>query len=151
MLTHRLARPEDADALLAIAREAYAGYIPAIGRRPAPMDADYAAHIRDDTVFVLSDGAVGELAGFAVVIDTGEGFVLDNLAVAGAWRGRGCGARLIALVEAFIAARADRYTLYTNAVMTRNAAWYRRLGFRETGRATVDGFDRIFFEKTLSR
>ncbi|MFC7608014.1 hypothetical protein [Teichococcus aestuarii] len=41
----RPARPEEAEALAALVGRAYAAYLPVIGRRPAPMDDDYAARI----------------------------------------------------------------------------------------------------------
>ena len=40
-------------------------------------------------------------------------------------------------------------SLYTNAKMTRNLDWYVKLGFVETRRIREDGFDRVYFEKTL--
>ena len=34
--------------------------------------------------------------------------------------------------------------------MTENIALYARTGWTETGRANQDGFDRVFFRKTLA-
>ena len=41
--------------------------------------------------------------------------------------------------------------LYTNAVMLENARLYEHLGYVEVGRRMQDGFDRVFFEKELTR
>ena len=41
----RPALPGEAPLLAALAERAYAHYVPVIGRRPAPMDDDYAARI----------------------------------------------------------------------------------------------------------
>ena len=39
--------------------------------------------------------------------------------------------------------------LYTNEVMVENIALYRRLGYVETGRKQVAGYDRVYMRKTL--
>ena len=40
--------------------------------------------------------------------------------------------------------------LYTNAKMRENLALYARLGWREVDRRTESGFERVYFEKTVS-
>jgi hypothetical protein len=42
-----------------------------------------------------------------------------------------------------------RYRLYTNGVMTENIGWYQMLGFVEINQRRENGFNRIYFEKTL--
>lgn len=143
----RPATPADAPACRRIARAAYAPYVPLIGRQPAPMLADYAAHIARDTVFVLAiDGAA---AGYSVILQDGPDYWLDNIAVAPGHQGHGLGRRLIEHAEAWLAARTDRYRLYTNQAMTANARWYDALGFTETWRGEVDGYARIYYQKRL--
>ena len=39
--------------------------------------------------------------------------------------------------------------LYTNVLMTENFALYERLGFRETGRVSEQGFERLYMAKAL--
>jgi hypothetical protein len=39
--------------------------------------------------------------------------------------------------------------LYTNAKMTENLSIYPRLGYIEVSRHSEDGFDRVYFEKSL--
>lgn len=143
----RPAIPADAAACRAIARAAYAPYVPLMGRAPAPMLADYARHIARDTVFVLdTDGAP---AGYSVILLDGDAYWLDNIAIAPGHQGHGLGRRLIGHSEAWLARRTDRYRLYTNQTMTANARWYRALGFTEYWRGEVDGYARIHFEKRL--
>ena len=48
-----------------------------------------------------------------------------------------------------MAADLSLLTLYTHETMVENIAFYTRLGFRETGRRTDDGFRRVFMEKRL--
>jgi len=40
--------------------------------------------------------------------------------------------------------------LYTNVLMTENLEYYPRLGFEKTRRISVDGFERVYFEKRLT-
>jgi hypothetical protein len=39
--------------------------------------------------------------------------------------------------------------LYTNEAMTENLGYYPRRGYRETHRATQNGYRRVFFSKVL--
>lgn len=148
MIPHiRMAEAVDAEILQDIARKAYTPYIAVMRQVPAPMVADFAAHIRSDTVFVSElDGVVG---GYAIVLCTADEFWLDNIAVVPEWQGCGIGRTLITAVEDWLKRRTDRYQLYTNVKMAKNILLYRKLGFVETDRRVVDGFDRIYFEKRL--
>ena len=49
----RPARPEEAPLLAAIVERAYGPWVPVVGRRPFPMDDDYAARIAAGEAFVL--------------------------------------------------------------------------------------------------
>ena len=66
----RLARPEDADALRRIVREAYTHYIERIGKPPGPMLDDYAKRIKDGQAWVLE--VDGTIAGLVVLEDDGD-------------------------------------------------------------------------------
>jgi GNAT superfamily N-acetyltransferase len=144
----RRATPDEAGPVAALMAEAYAPFVDVIGRRPAPMDDDYAARIAAGTVHVaLVDDRI---AGAAVLLPEGDALWLETVAVAPAWQGRGIGRRLVALAESEAARRGfGRVRLYTNAAMTANRALYPRLCYRETARAIEAGFDRVFFEKPV--
>ncbi|MBP0483412.1 GNAT family N-acetyltransferase [Sagittula sp. M10.9X] len=146
-LSIRPATPADAPRVREITEAAYARYIPRIGRRPAPMDADIAAQIVAGALQVLETGTV---LGAVVCYPDGDAMHLETLAVAPEATGQGLGRALIAHVETQ-AARLGlaKVTLYTNAKMTENLAIYPHLGYSEVGRRTEDGFDRVFYEKTL--
>ncbi|WP_343563053.1 GNAT family N-acetyltransferase [Kiloniella sp. b19] len=150
----RSANDDDLPAIQAIAEEAYAVYVPAIGKKPAPMVADYARHLQQDTCFVAEDQDRSVL-GYAVVFfldGAGEdkGYWLDSIAVAPEAAGQGLGSRLIDRVEAFLlSAGARSYQLYTNRFMTANVGWYQRLGFEITDEREEQGYQRIYFRKKL--
>ncbi len=144
----RPATAADLAAIRALVEAAYAPHVAAIGRRPAPMDADYAAHIAAGEAFVLEDGGV--LAGLVVWRAEAEHGFVDNVAVDPARQGRGIGRRLLDFVEA----EAKRLglpelRLYTHARMTENLTLYPRLGWEETERRAEAGFDRVFFRKPV--
>ena len=66
----RPARAEEAAAIKALVERAYAPYVPLLGRRPAPMDDDFAARIAHGQAHVLErDGAIVALA---VIEDRGD-------------------------------------------------------------------------------
>ncbi|SDE18911.1 GNAT family N-acetyltransferase [Limimaricola pyoseonensis] len=144
----RPATAADAAEVRDCARRAYARYVAAIGREPAPMTADYAALIAAGEVHVAA-GPDG-LMGFVVFREDDGHMLLENVAVRPEAAGRGLGRRLIGRCEA--AARdlgLPEIRLYTNARMADNLAIYPRLGYAETGRRHEDGFDRVFFAKRL--
>ena len=155
-------RSGDRADLVRIAGEAYAQYIPRMGKPPAPMLADFAKHLRDDTVLVAiaseathgttggeTGNSEGQVIGFAIVLEKTDGYWLENIAVADGWRGRRVGKQLLTAVEKHVRGKADSYHLYTNVAMTENIAWYAGLGFTETERRTEAGYKRVFFCKTL--
>jgi ribosomal protein S18 acetylase RimI-like enzyme len=77
--------------------------------------------------------------------------LLENVAVAPAWQGRGIGRALIGFAEDRARALGlDEITLYTNEEMTENLALYPTLGYEEVERRSEDGFRRVFFRKRLS-
>ena len=101
----RPAMPEDAAVLGAIAQAAYQPYIAEIGRKPAPMVADFDAHIGKDICLVL--WLAGKIAGYAIILDRAEGYWLENIAVHPEHHKKGLGTALIEAVEAVICPRAD--------------------------------------------
>ena len=97
MITIRLAAEADAPALRSIAVAAYQGYVPRIGRAPAPMTADYAAAARRGQACAAIED--GQMAGFIILASRPGYLLLENVAVQPAAQGRGIGARLLAMAE----------------------------------------------------
>ena len=151
----RTATLSDAGALSAVAEEAFAAAQHALGRRPAPMDADFPHAIAHRRVLVADDASGSSALPLGYIVfdakcPNDQGGFIDAVAVRPAAQGRGIGRHLIALAEAEMReADAAVVRLYTNAAMTGNLALYPSLGYRETGRARQSGFDRVFFEKAL--
>jgi ribosomal protein S18 acetylase RimI-like enzyme len=129
----RPARLDEVNALHRLAELAYTPWEAIVGRRPLPMDDDYAARVRAGQAWVLDEG--GEIAALAV-LEPGEGWVvLENVAVHPERQRAGLGQRMIAFAADEARRRGAReLRLYTNALMAANLALYARLGFRETWR-----------------
>src|SRR3546814_3448792 len=85
-----------------------------------------------------------------LVLEPGDGFLLlDNIAVDPAHHGRGLGKRLMDFTEEEARRQGYRFIeLYTNEVMVENIARYRHLGYVETNRVRVAGYDRRSEEHT---
>lgn len=149
MVILRPAAEGDVPALRVIAAAAYEGYVPRIGRAPAPMTADYAQAVRSGNAWVAEDH--DDVVGFVILIPQPGYLLLENVAVLPAAQGRGIGAQLLALAEELAhRLRLGEIQLYTNEAMTENLAYYPRHGYTETGHAEQDGFRRVFFRKRLT-
>lgn len=142
------ARREDAPTIRQIALSAYTPYIRRIGRKPAPMVADFPALIMAEEVWTLSE--IAETFGFIVMRSVGESLHIENIAVHPARHGEGHGRALLEFAEDEARRRGHRVmTLYTNEKMRENLSLYAALGWWETGRREEGGFRRVFFEKPV--
>ncbi|MBT9244980.1 GNAT family N-acetyltransferase [Gemmobacter fulvus] len=143
-MTPRRATATDLPLVQACITAAFAPFVAQIGRRPAPMDADHAGQIAAGQVWLV-DGP-GVMACFAKP----GAMELDILAIAPEAQGRGLAAGLVAQCEALArSAGLPVVELYTNAAMAGALRLYPRLGYAEIERRQDQGFDRVFFRKTL--
>ncbi len=144
----RGATPDDFARIGAIARAAYAKYVPRMGREPAPMVADYGAEIATNRVVVIE--VAGIVSGYMIAWTQADAYFIDNIAVDPKCQGSGLGRRLIdhAVAEA---ERLDlpALRLYTNVAMSENLSMYAHIGFVETHRATEKGFHRAYMHRSL--
>jgi ribosomal protein S18 acetylase RimI-like enzyme len=144
----RLATQADVHAVESVVHEAYAHYIPRIGRTPGPMLDDYATLIADGRVHVLDLG--GSVQGIIVLIPQDDALLLDNIAIAPSSQGQGLGRRLLEFAElTAVKAGYSAIKLYTNEAMTENIALYSRIGYVETHRAEEKGLRRVYMLKRL--
>lgn len=149
-LAVRPAKPVEMENMREIAYAAYEKYVDRIGRRPAPMDADFETHIKMREAFVVDYKKV--VAGYIILFPQGDHIFVENVAVQPSLHGLGIGKVLLDFAEKEAARFGLRaLELYTNALMTENLEFYDRMGLVETDRRVEDGFDRVFFRKTLKR
>jgi ribosomal protein S18 acetylase RimI-like enzyme len=133
-----------------IARSAYSKYVPRLGREPAPMNADFAAHVAAGHVVVITRADV--ILGYVVAWPQTDAYLVENLAVDPAHQGERLGRRLLDHArEEAARLHLPAVRLYTNAAMTENLAIYHHLGFVETHRTVENGYDRVHLWLDLCR
>ena len=111
---------------------------------------DYSEVIRRAQVTVAESG--GKIVGLLVLDRTAEGFLLENIAVDPALKGKGLGRALLELAEAE-AKRAgfDSIYLYTHELMVENRAGYTKIGYVQYDRRVDAGLPRVFMRKKFVR
>jgi ribosomal protein S18 acetylase RimI-like enzyme len=145
----RPATMADAPRIGALARAAYAKYVPRIGREPPPMVADFLSFIARDVLVVIEEEDA--LRGFLIAWPEADAYLIDNVAIDPLGQGRGLGRKLFEhAVHEARRAGLSALRLYTNVAMTENLAMYRRIGFVETHRAMENGLNRVYMRWDLS-
>lgn len=146
----RRAVPSDVRSIEEIVHAAFEHYVARIGRPPAPMSTDYRAAVASSRVWVIE--ADREIAGFVVNEVHRDHLLLDSVAVAPGAQGHGYGALLLARAEDDARELGlPEVRLVTNEAMTENQTFYPRHGYVETARGRQDGYDRVFYTKTVVR
>jgi len=138
----------DAAAIRKLTRDAYAKWVPLIGREPKPMTADYAEAVRKHRFDLLyADGAL------AALIETIKGpdhLLIENIAVSPSWQGKGYGRLLMAHAETLAAASSFReIRLYTNKLFAENVQLYDKLGYRVDREEAMNGGVAVHMSKRL--
>ena len=147
-LTFRRATAADAAAARALTREAYAKWVPVIGREPKPMTADFDAAIRDHRIDLLCAGE--RVVALIETIAEPEALLIENVAVSPACQNRGLGRRLMAHAEGLAAAMGyGEIRLYANARFVENVTFYQRLGYAMTHQEPFLGGWVTHMRKTL--
>lgn len=125
----RQAKATDAAAIRELTRQAYAKWVPLIGREPKPMTADYEAAVARHRFDLLHiDGA---LAALIETIREPDHLLVENVAVLPSFQGRGLGRRLMAHAETLARELGlDTVRLYTNRRFDENIALYGHLGYQ---------------------
>jgi ribosomal protein S18 acetylase RimI-like enzyme len=146
----RRASEEDADAIRELTRAAYAKWVPAIGREPKPMGADYRATVRSNRFDLLFVN--GALAALIETIDQGDRLLVENVAVSPDFQRRGLGSRLMLHAEEIARSLGkERIWLYTNRRFTGNVELYARLGYEVDSEEPIDaGMMRTNMSKRIS-
>ena len=147
--TLRIATIDDAEAIAALTRSAYAKWVPLIGREPLPMKADQVSAIRDHRVDLLFDGPV--LAALIETFERHDDLIIENVAVAPARQKLGYGRRLIQHAEHLaIQASLKWVRLYTNARFEENLRLYASLGYAVERKEALNGGTAIHMIKRVS-
>lgn len=146
--TFRTAIPADAEAIGALVRDAYAKWVPVIGREPRPMTADYADSLKKHRIDLAE--MAGRLAGLIETDLRDDHLWIENVAVAPDWQGRGIGRALLDRADDLARAngRAE-VRLLTNAAFESNVALYQGLGYVTTMSEPFMGGTTLHMSKVL--
>jgi ribosomal protein S18 acetylase RimI-like enzyme len=145
----RRAAAADAAAVRALTRQAYAKWVPVIGREPKPMGADYDLAVQEHRIDLAY--CDGELAGLIEMIAEADHLLIENVAVAPGFQKRGIGRHLMAHAEE-VAWSLDypQMRLYTNKLFAENVELYRRLGYRIDREALTERGTAVYMSKELA-
>ncbi|MGV8910007.1 MAG: GNAT family N-acetyltransferase [Propionicimonas sp.] len=145
----RLAVSGDADGVRSVIVAAYEPWIPVIGMRPLPLEADYDQLIKAGSVTVLVDRGEA-VAGLIVLVPEPGVLLIENVAVDPRAQGRGFGRILLEHAEARARnAGLPTLRLYTHRLMATNIALYERLGYTMTTSDPHEGRPVVHLTKTL--
>lgn len=123
------ARPQDIEAVRRLVREAYAQWVPVIGREPMPMQADYDRAVRDHEIDLLYAGE--DLVALIEVIVNSDHLFIENVAVVPHRQGQGLGRHLLRHAEEKAkTAGLNELRLLTNQAFAANVRLYESVGFR---------------------
>ena len=149
-LRFRRAGAPDVEAVRRLVRDAYAQWIPVIGREPMPMKADYAAAVREHEIDLFHAG--DDLVALIEVIWQADHLFIENVAVSPRHQRRGLGHRL--LDHAAVRARAgglSELRLLTNQAFASNVRLYQSVGFRiDRTEPFVCGGTTVYMSKRLA-
>jgi ribosomal protein S18 acetylase RimI-like enzyme len=119
---------QDAGAVRHLVREAYAQWVPVIGREPVPMKADYERAVQDHEIDLLY--ADGDLVGLIEVIVHTDHLFIENVAVVPHRQGQGLGRYLLSHAEEKARKTNLReLRLLTNQAFEANIRLYESVGF----------------------
>jgi ribosomal protein S18 acetylase RimI-like enzyme len=125
----REAKPSDAASIRHLTRQAYAKWVPLIGREPKPMTADYELAVQRHRFDLLLSN--GQLAALIETADEGAELLIENLAVAPDFQRRGFGRFLLAHAEQLARGLGKSCVrLYTNQRFVENIRLYERVGYQ---------------------
>lgn len=128
---------------------AYSKYIDRLGKKPAPMNADHGKDIAVGNIYILWDDS-GEAVGIISLFKKSDSIQIESIVVKPSSQGHGYGRMLMQFAEDYARMHdISSLELYTNEAMYENVLLYPKLGYIETGRHRQDGFNRVFFRKTL--
>jgi GNAT superfamily N-acetyltransferase len=140
----------DVAAIRALTRAAYAKWVPVIGREPKPMTADYAEALRKHRFDLLY--VEGKLVALIETIRGADHLLIENVAVAPSFWGRGFGRKLIAHAEQMAASVGLGETrLYANKLFAENIQLYGKLGYRVDREEAFKGGVVVHMSKPVGR
>ena len=149
-VTFRRAGLADAPAVRKLTREAYAKWIPVIGREPLPMWADYELAVQNHWIDLVERDGV--LVALIEMIPRADHLYVQNIAIAETQQGRGLARHLLGRAETLAKQSGlPELRLLTNKAFASNLALYARLGFETSAEVPFPGGGiTVHFRKPVS-
>ncbi len=141
------AAPDDGAAMTRVFRDAFSFYVWKTGRRPPPMDRDYARLIEDHFVLKLTER--GDSVGFAALLPRRRALYIDAIAIAPQRQRMGGGSLLLARTERLASELCLTTVQLHTPARAGPLAFYRALGYRETNREGRGAHAYARFEKSI--
>ena len=142
------ATARNASDVYAVVDAAFARYLSRMDGPPAPLLADYTRLCERGDVTALRVGR--RIVAVMVSSIIGRTLEIETLAVHPMFEGQGHGTNMLEwAVDRAMEHGANAVTLYTNAVMHEAQDFWAAQGFVETGRRVEDGFDRVYYRRSL--
>lgn len=127
---------------------AFARYAPRMDGPPAPLLADYTKLCDRGGVVALRVGR--RIAAVLVSDVVGDTLQIETMAVHPAFEGQGHGTTMLEwAIDEVLPHGVTAVTLYTNVVMHEARAFWEANGFSMTGHRVEDGYDRLYFRRSL--
>ena len=132
----------------ALVNASFEKYIPVIGRKPLPMNADHHDLIQNHDTWVLEQES--EIIAVLEMVLKDDSLYIDTVAVSNAQQSRGIGKQLLQFAETRARELGrNAMTLFTNERYTVLLEMYARFGYVETHRVPVQGTDAVHMRKPL--
>lgn len=145
----RQATADDAVAIRALTRVAYAKWVPLIGREPRPMTADYDKAVRDHRFDLLEID--GKLIALIETVTHADHLLIENIAVEPSYQNRGYGRFLLIQAEQRAASSGlAEVRLYTNQRFAENIRLYINLGYRINHEEVIGDAIAVHMSKQLN-
>jgi GNAT superfamily N-acetyltransferase len=146
----RPAALRDAAAIRSLTREAYAKWVPIIGREPMPMTVDYDEAVRNHRIDLVHID--GKLAALIEMVPEDDHLLIENIAVAPAFQQKGLGRKLLAHAEEVTASlRHSVIKLYTNKLFAGNVRLYQQVGYVIDREEEFKGGITVYMSKPVRR
>jgi ribosomal protein S18 acetylase RimI-like enzyme len=146
----RAATVTDLASIVRCADLAFASFAGLSDKRDVKLEDSLRSQILDGSIHLICDEA--QVLGYISLWPTANQMFIDTLAVLPKHHRRGLGSQLLAFADRETSRLGlDTVNLFTKATMADNLVFYKRRGYRETGRCDDDGFCRVFFSKNIRR
>jgi ribosomal protein S18 acetylase RimI-like enzyme len=140
---------QDAQVVRRLVREAYAKWVPILGREPMPMKADYERAIQEHEIDLLY--VDGRLVALIEIIMNSDHLFIENVAVAPEHQGQGLGRHLLSHAEQKArSAKLAKLCLLTSQAFEANIRLYESVGFHIDRTEPFMGGTTVYMSKAIA-